>query len=152
MKISVVGFKGGVAKTTTAIHLAAYLQRLAPNLLADGYQNRSALEWAGRGDGAPFAVAATSARSSRAVNNFTETGVSPVLSVSHLGFFKLKNGRRTEQKGKENPPGRADHRARRRLGRGSDHSEILNAAAIVARLTVAGSKPIESSTTRLEQV
>jgi chromosome partitioning protein len=49
MRISVIGFKGGVGKTTTAIHLAAYLQKSAPTLLIDGDENRSASEWAARG-------------------------------------------------------------------------------------------------------
>jgi chromosome partitioning protein len=46
MRIAVVGFKGGVGKTTTAIHLAAYFQTLAPTLLIDGDPNRSATDWA----------------------------------------------------------------------------------------------------------
>ena len=49
MRISVIGFKGGVGKTTTAVHLAAYLQRKAPALLIDGDPNRSATEWASKG-------------------------------------------------------------------------------------------------------
>ena len=44
MRISVVGFKGGVGKTTTAVRLAAYLQRKAPSILIDGDPNRSASE------------------------------------------------------------------------------------------------------------
>lgn len=55
MKISVVGFKGGIGKTTTAIHLAAYLQQFAPALLIDGDPNRSATGWASRG-ALPFRV------------------------------------------------------------------------------------------------
>ena len=56
MIITVASFKGGVAKTTTAVHLATYLQRLAPTLLLDGDPNRQALVWdtAGR---LPFKVA-----------------------------------------------------------------------------------------------
>ena len=55
MIITIASFKGGVGKTTTAIHLAAYLQRFAPTLLVDGDQNRSALTWAKPGR-LPFLV------------------------------------------------------------------------------------------------
>ena len=40
MIITVTSYKGGVGKTTTAIHLAAYLQTLAPTLLVDGDHGR----------------------------------------------------------------------------------------------------------------
>lgn len=55
MVISVASYKGGVGKTTTAIHLAAYFQALAPTLLLDGDLNRSALRWAEPGK-LPFQV------------------------------------------------------------------------------------------------
>ena len=42
MIITVTSYKGGVGKTTTAIHLATYLQSLAPTLLVDGDGIRSA--------------------------------------------------------------------------------------------------------------
>lgn len=53
--ITIVGYKGGVAKTTSAVHLAACLQQRAPTLLIDGDSNRSALAWAETGR-LPFRV------------------------------------------------------------------------------------------------
>jgi chromosome partitioning protein len=56
MFVTVASYKGGAGKTTTAVHLAAYLQRLAPTLLIDGDPNRSATRWAKRGS-MPFTIA-----------------------------------------------------------------------------------------------
>ncbi len=55
MIITVASFKGGVGKTTTAVHLATYMNELAPTLLIDGDPNRSASGWTKRGS-LPFKV------------------------------------------------------------------------------------------------
>ena len=50
MKITLASMKGGVAKTTTAIHLAACLAELGPTVLVDADPNNSAGNWAKRGN------------------------------------------------------------------------------------------------------
>lgn len=55
MIVTVASFKGGVAKTTTAVHLAACLCEREKTLLIDGDPNRSANGWAKRGN-LPFTV------------------------------------------------------------------------------------------------
>lgn len=50
MIVTFAGYKGGVAKTTSAIHLACYLHRIGhKTLLVDSDPNRSALDWNKRG-------------------------------------------------------------------------------------------------------
>lgn len=56
MIVTVASYKGGVGKTTTAVHLAAYLQRFAPTLLIDGDVIRAATKWSQRGKGFQFKV------------------------------------------------------------------------------------------------
>ena len=56
MIITFLSYKGGVSKTTTALHIAALLNEHAPAVLIDADANRSALAWAHRG-ALPFRVA-----------------------------------------------------------------------------------------------
>ena len=57
MKIlTITGYKGGVAKSTTAIHLATYFSDLGKTVLVDGDPNRTSVGWSKRGS-LPFTVA-----------------------------------------------------------------------------------------------
>jgi len=56
MIVTVASFKGGVGKTTSAVHLAGYLHGKGATCLIDGDQNRSATAWSRRGS-LPFPVA-----------------------------------------------------------------------------------------------
>jgi chromosome partitioning protein len=71
MIVTVASFKGGVGKTTTAVHIAAYLHQLAPTLLLDGDPNRAALAW-NRDKGLPFEVAHVG-QAARLARNFAHT-------------------------------------------------------------------------------
>ncbi len=54
--VTVTGYKGGVGKSTTAIHLATFFSDHGATLLVDGDPNRTSISWAGRGN-LPFEVA-----------------------------------------------------------------------------------------------
>lgn len=56
--ITVTGYKGGIGKSTTAFHLAAYFSDFGKTVLIDGDPNRTALKWADRSaEPLPFNVA-----------------------------------------------------------------------------------------------
>lgn len=65
MLLSIASFKGGVGKTTTAVHLSTYFQKKGKTVLVDGDPNRSALAWSERGN-FPFQVIDESELESRA--------------------------------------------------------------------------------------
>ena len=56
--ITVTGFKGGVGKSTAAIHLAAFFSDLGQTLLVDSDPNHTAVAWAAEGK-LPFEVVTT---------------------------------------------------------------------------------------------
>ena len=55
MIITVASFKGGQAKTTTAVHLATHFNTIGSTLLIDGDPNRSATSW-GKRNGLDFKI------------------------------------------------------------------------------------------------
>ncbi len=55
MIITVASFKGGVGKSTTAAHVAAYMSMRGSTVLVDGDENRSVTKWSKRGN-FPFPV------------------------------------------------------------------------------------------------
>ena len=55
MVIAIASHKGGVGKSTTAVHIAAYLQEKAHTVLVDSDPNRSVCGWAVNGS-LPFEV------------------------------------------------------------------------------------------------
>jgi chromosome partitioning protein len=78
--ITVASHKGGVGKTTTAFHLASFLQERAPTLLLDGDETRNAAAWSRRGRGVAFRVA-TEVQAAKLAPQFThiviDTGQKP---------------------------------------------------------------------------
>lgn len=56
MLITLCSYKGGVAKSTSAAHIAGFLSDQAPTLLIDGDANRSCVRWSREGK-LPFRVA-----------------------------------------------------------------------------------------------
>ncbi len=57
--ITVTGYKGGVGKSTTAVHVATFFSELGKTILVDDDLNRTALSWAERGSNSvsfPFSV------------------------------------------------------------------------------------------------
>ena len=91
MIITVASYKGGVGKTTTAVHLAAYLQSLAPTLLLDGDDTRNATAWSQRGKGFPFKVA-DEVQAARLSRDFTHTVIDTGQRPKQVDLKALSDG------------------------------------------------------------
>ena len=91
MIVTVASHKGGVGKTTTAVHLAAYLQTLAPTLLLDGDDTRNATAWSQRGKGFAFKVA-DKVQAARLARNFTHTVIDTGQRPKQVDLRALAEG------------------------------------------------------------
>lgn len=89
--ITVASYKGGVAKTTTAVHLAAYLQTLAPTLLLDGDDTRNATTWSQRGAGFAFRVA-DEVQAARLSRNYEHTVIDTGQRPKQVDLKALSEG------------------------------------------------------------
>jgi len=90
MIVTIASFKGGVAKTTSAIHLAAYLQEKAATLLIDGDQNRSASTWA-EGGRLPFKVVSET-QAPKYIRNFEHLVIDTQARPAHKDLEALADG------------------------------------------------------------
>ncbi len=90
MIITVASFKGGVGKTTTAVHLAAFLQTQGETLLIDADPNRSATGWAQRGT-LPFEVV-DEWRSPRRIRKFDYIVIDTRARPAHDDLALLTDG------------------------------------------------------------
>src|SRR5438552_8473014 len=91
MIITVASYKGGVGKTTTAVHLAAFLQTLAPTLLLDGDDTRNATAWSQRGKGFDFKVA-DEVQAARYARDFTHTVIDTGQRPKQIDLRALSEG------------------------------------------------------------
>jgi chromosome partitioning protein len=89
--ICVAAAKGGVGKTTTAVHLAAFLQTLAPTLLLDGDDTRNATAWSKRGVGFPFKVA-DEVQAAKLARNYTHTVIDTGQRPNQVDLKALAEG------------------------------------------------------------
>jgi chromosome partitioning protein len=91
MIITVASYKGGVGKTTSAVHLAAYLQTQAPTLLLDGDDTGNATAWSKRGAGFPFRVADV-VQAARLARDYTHTVIDTGQRPNQLDLQALSEG------------------------------------------------------------
>src|SRR3954452_2419042 len=89
--ITIASHKGGVGKTTTAFHLAAFLQSLAPTLLLDGDDTRNATAWCRRGEGVSFKVA-DEVQAAKLARNFTHIVIDTGQKPSSIDLRALSDG------------------------------------------------------------
>jgi chromosome partitioning protein len=90
MIITVASFKGGVGKTTTAVHIAAFLNNIQPALLIDGDPNRSASGWSRRGN-LPFKVV-DERQAARFAKDFENIIIDTQARPSRDDLAELANG------------------------------------------------------------
>lgn len=74
MVITVSAYKGGTAKTTTALHVAGALGQGAPTLLVDRDRVPSALRWYRKSDAWPFKAVAAAEATAELVREYRITG------------------------------------------------------------------------------
>ncbi len=93
MIVTVTSYKGGVGKTTTAIHVAAFLQQFAPTLLVDGDGIRSATKWSqrGTGHGLPFKVVGDK-EMGKYIRDYEHTVIDTEGNPSDRDFKELAEG------------------------------------------------------------
>jgi chromosome partitioning protein len=93
MMITVTSYKGDVGKTTTTVHLAAYLQRLSLTLLVDGDGTRSATKWSqrGTGQGLPFKVI-PAAQMAKHLRDYEHVVIHTEVNPSDEDFRELAEG------------------------------------------------------------
>lgn len=80
MILTIASMKGGVGKTTTAVHLAAFFAEHGATLLVDGDLNRSSLSWVRRGPEFKFSACdmTAAAKESRGKDHIIiDTGANP---------------------------------------------------------------------------
>ena len=91
MIVTVASHKGGVGKTTTAFHLAAFFQSLAPTLLLDGDETRNATAWSKRGEGVSFKVA-DEVQAAKLARDFTHVVIDTGQRPKQIDLKALSEG------------------------------------------------------------
>lgn len=91
VRITLCSFKGGVAKTVSAVHLAAYLQQKGNTLLVDGDPNRSASDWAAPGN-LPFQVKDETEVTRQVLQNFEHVVIDTQARPSADDLAELASG------------------------------------------------------------